>query len=147
MGSAFDGSASAEVTARQGVGPARKRKQKSQSAGASLAPGLVLLLTFSYPILCNAWIFQSSPVSTNWLRSAAQLSGQQQQSKPSAATKLSQAIAEPHRFVVVITPDSDHTLASPPWLIDLAMRESILLRKTRGMGANRLNQLSGQTIS
>lgn len=78
----------------------------------------------------------------DWLRSAEQMANARRRYKPQPACSLSEVLAEPHRFAVVVMHHPEDLIVEPPFLIDLALDEAIEFRRTRGMGAARLNKLS-----
>ena len=57
-------------------------------------------------------------------------------------TSLEEVYREPHRFVVVIFHHPDDVIGEPPYLVDLALDEAIVFRRTRTMGTSRLNKMS-----
>lgn len=78
----------------------------------------------------------------DWLRSAEFFANGRRRRTPARIGSLSEILDEPHRFLVVVMPHPEDLIEEPPFIVDLATEEAIAFRKTRGMGAGRLQKLS-----
>lgn len=75
-----------------------------------------------------------------WLAAAEQVGNHTRKRKAAPVTSLEEVFREPHRFVAVVFHHPDDVIAEPPYLVDLALDEAIVFRRTRAMGT--LNKMS-----